>query len=167
MTDSGGVRYELEFEDTFDADVLDTRRWLPYDLPQWCPEFDGTVRVSSLQTGVFAGHEGGRIGQHRFSQDADVRQAQTDKRLYTPQYGRFELRAKATDDPRCMVALWMIGYEDEPHRSADNLYLRDLRPRRATRASFDRDGRAPLRRSGDRRRVRCRACRHRCGRVPC
>src|SRR6266545_1551440 len=147
MTDSGSVRYELEFEDTFDAGVLDTSRWFPYHLPHWsnreqaaaryelgggllrlrieqdqppwCPEFDGTVRVSSLQTGVFAGHEGGRIGQHRFSQDAVVRQAQTDERLYTPQYGRFELRAKATDDPRCMVALWMIGYEDEPHRSAE------------------------------------------------
>ena len=27
-------RYELEFEDTFDADVLDERRWIPYYLPQ-------------------------------------------------------------------------------------------------------------------------------------
>lgn len=29
------ARYELEFEDTFDGDVLDGRRWLPYYLPQW------------------------------------------------------------------------------------------------------------------------------------
>jgi hypothetical protein len=29
------TRYELEFEDTFDADVLDERRWAPHYLPQW------------------------------------------------------------------------------------------------------------------------------------
>ena len=29
------TRYELEFEDTFDADVLDGRRWVPHYLPQW------------------------------------------------------------------------------------------------------------------------------------
>jgi hypothetical protein len=163
LTDNSEVRYELEFEDTFDGDVLDTGRWFAYHLPQWskreraaaryelgggllrlrieqdqppwCPEFDGAVRVSSLQTGVFAGPEDGRIGQHRFSQDAVVRQAQTDQWLYTPQYGRFELRAQATDDPRCMVALWMIGYEDEPHRSAEicicEIFGRDVQPGRA------------------------------------
>jgi beta-glucanase (GH16 family) len=59
------------------------------------------------------------VGQHRFKAGLDVRQAQEPARLYTPQYGLFELRAKALDDPRCMVALWMIGYEDEPDRSAE------------------------------------------------
>ena len=34
-------------------------------------------------------------------------------------YGRVELRAKALDDPQTMVALWLIGYEDEPSRSAE------------------------------------------------
>jgi hypothetical protein len=152
--------YELEFEDTFDGGTLDETRWLPYYLPQWssraasaaryevgggvlrllieadqppwCPEFDGEVRVSSLQTGVFAGPVGSTVGQHRFNAGAVVRQAQRDTRLYTPQYGLFELRAKATDDPRCMVALWMIGYEDEPDRSAEicicEVFGRDVRP---------------------------------------
>jgi Glycosyl hydrolases family 16 len=141
------VGYELEFEDTFDGDALDTRRWLPHYLPQWssreasaarytigggvlrlrieadqqpwCPDLDGEVRVSSLQTGVFAGPVGSGIGQHRFNPAAVVRQAQRNARLYTPRYGYVELRAKATDDPACMVALWMIGYEDEPSRSAE------------------------------------------------
>lgn len=163
MTETSEARYMLEFEDTFDANVLDPARWLPYHLPQWssrelaaaryelgggllrlrierdqppwCPEFDGAVRVSSLQTGVFTGPEGGRVGQHRFNRDAVVRQAQTEQRLYTPQYGRFELRAQATDDPRSMVALWMIGYEDEPHRSAEicicEIFGRDVQPGRA------------------------------------
>jgi hypothetical protein len=139
--------YELAFEDTFDGDRLDEARWLPYYLPQWssreaaaaryrlgggvlrlvieadqqpwCPEFDGETRVSSLQTGVFAGPVGSTAGQSQFTPGLVVRQAQDDARLYTPQYGRFELRAKAIDDPRCMVALWMIGYEDQPERSAE------------------------------------------------
>jgi hypothetical protein len=139
--------YELAFEDNFDGDALDRSRWLPYYLPQWssreaaaaryrlgdgvlrllieadqqpwCPEFDGQTRVSSLQTGVFAGPVGSAVGQSRFRPDLVVRQAQPAARLYTPQYGLFELRAKAVDDPRCMVALWMIGYEDRPERSAE------------------------------------------------
>jgi hypothetical protein len=139
--------YELEFEDAFDGDALDEARWLPYYLPQWssreasaaryqlddgvlrlvieadqppwCPEFDGQTRVSSLQTGVFAGPVGSAVGQSRFAPGLVVREAQRDARLYTPQYGLFELRAKAVDDPRCMVALWMIGYEDQPERSAE------------------------------------------------
>jgi hypothetical protein len=144
---SGKAGYELVFEDTFDGDTLERTRWLPYYLPQWssreasaaryelgggvlrlvieadqqpwCPEFDGQTRVSSLQTGVFAGPVGSTAGQSRFKPGLVVRQAQDDARLYTPRYGLFELRAKAIDDPRCMVALWMIGYEDEPDRSAE------------------------------------------------
>jgi hypothetical protein len=85
------VRYELEFEDTFDDDALDLERWIPHYLPHWstrersaaryeiadgclrllieadqqpwCPELDGHVRVSSLQTGVFAGPVGSTVGQ--------------------------------------------------------------------------------------------------------
>jgi len=147
--DSGDLRtgYELEFGDTFEGDSLDDRRWLPYYLPQWssreqaaaryrvrdgclrllieagqppwCPELDGAVRVSSLQTGMFAGPLGSTIGQHRFNPRAVVREEQRNVRLYTPQYGVIELRAKALADPRNMVALWMIGYEDEPERSAE------------------------------------------------
>jgi hypothetical protein len=141
------ARYELDFEDTFDGVALDRRRWVPYYLPQWssrerstaryevgeghlrllieadqgpwCPEFDGAVRVSSLQTGIFAGPVGSKVGQHRFNPDAVVREAQENVRLYTPRYGRIEMRARVTDDPRCMSALWMIGYEDEPERSAE------------------------------------------------
>jgi hypothetical protein len=143
----GKAGYELAFEDTFDGEVLDEAHWLPYYLPQWssreaaaaryrlgdgtlrlvieadqppwCPEFDGQTRVSSLQTGVFAGPVGSTVGQSRFDPGLVVRQAQRSARLYTPQYGLFELRARAIDDPRCMVALWMIGYEDEPQRSAE------------------------------------------------
>jgi hypothetical protein len=142
------VRYELEFEETFDADTLDPGRWVPYHLPHWstrarsaaryeladgclrlldtsdqepwCPELDGAVRVSSLQTGVFAGPVGSTVGQHRFNPSAVVREAQTNTRLYTPQYGRVEVRARALDDPHAMVAFWLIGFEDAPKGSAEN-----------------------------------------------
>ena len=126
--------YELEFEDTFDGDSLDLTRWLPHYLPQWssreasaaryevgggalrlvieadqppwCPEFDGQTRVSSLQTGVFAGPVGSSVGQSRFRPELVVRQAQENARLYTPRYGLFELRVKVIDDP---AAWWRCG----------------------------------------------------------
>ena len=138
--------FELEFKDTFDGDDLDTTRWLPFYLPHWssrersaaryvvrdgllrlrieedqqpwCPELDGELRVSSLQTGELAGPVGSTVGQHRFSEAAVVREEQPNVRLYTPLFGRVELRAKANDDPRAMVALWMIRY-DEPDRSSE------------------------------------------------
>ena len=139
--------YALEFEDTFDDPALDPGRWLPHYLPQWssrraaaarydvgggrlrlrvdadqppwCPDLDGELRVSSLQTGVRSGPPGSREGQHRFHPDAVVTDAQEEQRLYTPRYGVVELRARASADPHAMVALWMIGFEDAPEESAE------------------------------------------------
>ena len=139
--------FELEFEDTFDGEELDRSRWLPYylphwssreraaaryevgggvlrlliedDQPPWCPELDGDIRVSSLQTALFSGPLGSSVGQHRFHAAAAVREEQQNVSLYLPHYGRIELRAKASADPRTMVALWMIGYGDAPEHSAE------------------------------------------------
>jgi Glycosyl hydrolases family 16 len=154
------ANYELELEDRFEGPVLDRRLWIPYYLPHWSsragsaaryavasgtlrlfiehdqelwsPEFAGHLRVSSLQTGVFAGPVGSAIGQHRFREGIIVREAQRNVALYTPQYGLFELRARALDDPVNMVALWMIGYEDEPTHSAEicicEIFGRDVGP---------------------------------------
>jgi hypothetical protein len=151
--------YELEVEDTFDGPRLNGRLWLPWYLPHWSsrraaaarytmgngglrlridadqpawnPELDGEIRVSSLQTGLFAGPVGSGVGQHRFRPDLVVREAQGNVRLYTRRYGLFELDACALDDPSSMVALWMIGYEDEPERSAEicvsEIFGRDVR----------------------------------------
>jgi len=157
------MAWELAFEDVFAGPELDRSRWLPWYLPHWssrgraaaryelgagglrlridadqepwCPELDGDVRVSSLQTGAFAGPLGSRVGQHRFHPDAVVREEQPAERLYTPRYGRIELRARASADPRAMVALWLIGVEDEPERSAElcvcEIFGRDVGPERA------------------------------------
>jgi hypothetical protein len=152
--------YELEFEDTFEGERLDATRWVAHYLPQWTtsaasaarhrvgggrlrllieedqppwsPELEGGLRVSSLQTGVFAGPVGSTVGQHGRDSGAVVRAAQRNVRLYTPHHGLIEMRAKATDDPRSMVALWMIGYEDRPERSAEicvcEIFGRDVGP---------------------------------------
>ena len=99
----------LDFEDRFERSSLDRSRWLPYYLPHWssrsasaaryeleggrlhllieqdqepwCPELDGPTRVSSLQTGLYAGPVGSSVGQHRFHPSAVVREAQRDVRL--------------------------------------------------------------------------------------
>jgi Glycosyl hydrolases family 16 len=139
--------YELEVEDTFAGTELDRSLWLPWylphwssraasaaryrlgdgalrlvveeDQPPWCPEFDGQVRVSNLQTGVFAGPLGSPVGQHRFRPGLVVREEQEERRLYTPRYGLVEVRARFSDDPAAMGALWLIGFEDAPERSAE------------------------------------------------
>ena len=152
-------RYALEVEDDFEGPALDERLWIPHylphwstraasaaryevgdgglrllieaDQPAWYPDLDRQTRVSSLQTGLFAGPVGSSIGQHRFRDGLFVREAQRNVALYTPRYGLFEARARALDDPANMVALWMIGYEDHPERSAEicifEIFGRDVR----------------------------------------
>lgn len=139
--------YRLEFHDEFDGSTLDVNKWLPLylphwssreqskpryelrdsnlvlqitkDQPPWCPEFDGEVRCSSIQTGAFAGAVGSDVGQLRFSKECRVREGQENVRLYTPQYGYFEMRAKGLRTSANHAALWMIGYEDSPEKSGE------------------------------------------------
>jgi hypothetical protein len=138
-------QYVLEFSDTFEGPDLDRTKWIPSYLPQWSntaragyhldsgmlalmieedqppwsPEHNGGLRVSNLQTGVFSGPPGSNIGQHKFTKGLRVSEAQNEQRLYTPHYGLIEARVAAIADPACMVALWMIGFEDAPDRSAE------------------------------------------------
>lgn len=143
----GKPAYQLEFHDEFDADTLDYDKWIPYYLPQWssreqsapryalgdgtlalrieadqkpwCPEFDGAVKVSSLQTGLYAGPVGSSTGQHRFNENLVVREAQPTQRIYTPLYGYFEARVRAVAVPGYLCALWMIGFEEVPEESGE------------------------------------------------
>ena len=145
MLDRSG--YVLEVEDTFDRPDLDGRLWIPHylphwsrpsasatrydvgggrlvlridqDQPAWSPEYTGELRVSSIQTGVFAGPLGSGVGQHRFRDGLAVRTGQVSRELYTPQYGLFEISARFSADATTMAAIWMIGYEDAPERSAE------------------------------------------------
>ena len=142
-------RFELEFEDDFDEPSLDESKWIPEylphwstpdrtsarytiaesrlrllieaDQPPWCPELDGELRVSSIQTAEFAGPLGSSIGGHPFHPQARVRTPQVDRRLYTPYLGLIELRCRAPVEPRLMAALWMIGVGDPPEQSGELL----------------------------------------------
>ena len=138
---------EIVVDDEFGNDDLDRSVWLPYYLPQWAgressqaryhlnanslnlfvahdqqpwlPDIEGDLRVSSLQTGCFAGPVGSTIGQHRTNAKLVVVEAQDTERLVTPQFAAIELRARWIPVAGQMVALWMIGFEDEPERSAE------------------------------------------------
>jgi glycosyl hydrolase family 16 len=152
--------YAIAFQDDFEAPTLDEAHWLPHYLPQWstpdrtaaryriddgvlqllieadqppwCPDLDGDLRVSSLQTGVFAGPIGSSLGQLQFHPDVVVRSAQHSRALVTVHRGLIEARMRALADPRAMVALWMIGLEDTPERSSEicvaEIFGRDVRP---------------------------------------
>ncbi len=139
--------YRLVFADDFDGTSLDTGRWFPHHLPHWssrersaaryrlqdgsirlfvgenqgpwCPEIDGEVRVSALQTGAFAGEPGSDRGQHRFNPQARVREPQPTLRLYTPLYGRILLRARARMVPSSLVSLYLVGFEERPEEAGE------------------------------------------------
>lgn len=141
------VGYQLTLDEQFDGSDIDRERWFPHylphwagrersraryrltgdalelfvarDQPPWLPEVTGCLRVSSLQTGSNAGPVGSTIGQHRTDDRLVVVEQQPEQRLVTPVFGAVELRASWDPGPDCMVALWMIGIEDEPNRSAE------------------------------------------------
>ena len=170
------TEYELEFEDRFEGPALDERRWLRAYLPQWssreraaaryrfgdgglellieedqqpwCPEWDGELRVSSLQTGVFGGPVGSHLGQ----------QSAVPRRRRRP---RGAARAAALHAP-------LRPHRDPPARARSpagdgravddrvrgragalgrDLHRRDLRPRRPRpRPRQGRDGHPQVRR---------------------
>jgi hypothetical protein len=147
MPDLDRSGYELVLDEQFSAQTLNDKVWLPYHLPHWSsrdrsaaryrltpsglellieedqeawyPDGDGWTRLSTLQTGEFAGALGGTVGQHRFKPTLTVREVQPSIAFFTPTYGLVECRARAIGDPANMVALWMIGYEEVPEHSAE------------------------------------------------
>lgn len=139
--------FRLEFHDEFLAGRFDATKWLPWYLPQWssrqrarartaggvehltlvidaaqpawCPEVDGDVRVSSLQTGVSSGPLGSTRGQHRFDAACVVREAQAPRFTCALRHGYLEARMQGPRTAGNHAALWMIGIEDEPAHSAE------------------------------------------------
>jgi hypothetical protein len=140
--------YKLIFNEEFSSPELNTNNWIPFYLPHWssrelskpnfeikngllslqisenqkpwCPEFNGEVKCSSLQTGLFAGKLGTSVGQHKFfNPNCVVREEQKIEQKFVPQYGYFEMRAKFAASKSEVVALWMIGFEDTPEKSSE------------------------------------------------
>mgnify|MGYP002778851145 FL=1 len=139
--------YRLEFHDEFEGVTLNETKWFPYylshwssrerskpryaltgdklqlrideDQQPWSEEYDGKLRVSSLQTACFSGPVGSSKGQLVFKPGLIVREAQPTLKLYTPHYGYFETRLKAVPIPGYMCAFWMIGLGELPEASGE------------------------------------------------
>lgn len=139
--------FELVFSDQFDRPVLDESRWVDHYLPQWTTpdrsaarydidshglrlridadqppwrDEDGTFRVSNIQTGAFGGPVGSGVGTHRHTPGMTVRTAVATRRLYTPSEGLVEATLQASGDPTCMLAIWLVGFEESsPHDSGE------------------------------------------------
>jgi hypothetical protein len=136
-----------DFIDDFDGSDLDTGVWVPHYLPMWssraesaatytavgselrltippeqglwCPHDHDPLRVSGIQSGVFSGEVGSTVGQQPFRDGAVVREYQPTHWGWTPEYGLLEVRARMDLSPRSMAAVWMVGLEQEPTRSAE------------------------------------------------
>lgn len=81
------------------------------DQPDWRPE-DAPLRVSNLQTGVYAGPVGSMRGTHRHRPDGLVVRTETPTRLlFAPTRGRVDVTVSASTDPGCMLAAWLVGTE--------------------------------------------------------
>jgi hypothetical protein len=144
--------FELVFGDDFTGDALDTARWIDHylphwttprrfaaryalnerglqllieaDQPAWSPE-DGELRVSNLQTGSFSGPLGSPLGQHRHRSDLEIRSPQP-RRLWTPSAGMIEVAARASGDPTCMLAFWLVGFEQASPQESGEVCIAEL-----------------------------------------
>jgi hypothetical protein len=138
----------MAFRDDFDAGDLDRSVWTPHYLPQWssraesaatyevagselrlsippeqglwCPDqHTEPLRVSAIQSGVYSGPVGSTVGQQPFEDGLVVREAQPAHWGWTPHHGVLEVRARMELSPRSMASVWLVGIEDEPHRSGE------------------------------------------------
>ena len=144
---AGKAGYELVFAEDFTGGTLDERRWVAHYLPQWttpdrsAARFDvqpgwlrlridadqpawlpdgERLRVSNIQTGSFSGPLGSHRGQHRHRLDLTVVSPQPTRRLFTPSEGLVEAGLRASADPTCMLAVWLVGFEeDSPDQSGE------------------------------------------------
>lgn len=133
--------------DDFNKDTLNKEYWLECYLPQWSckdktkpsyrinnsiltlyiandqepwsKEYNGNIRVSNLQTGVFSGPVGSSIGQHHFSKQLIVKEEQSPKFLVTPFYGQVEFKCRCNISKENVAALWMIGTEVNKNESSE------------------------------------------------
>lgn len=133
--------------DDFVGNKLDEKIWFPFYLPQWssrensvasyrmkdsvltlyiadeqkpwCPEWNGNIRVSNLQSGVFSGTLGSDAGQHHFTDGLVVREEQENQIKFAFQFGYLEMRARCRISEENVAALWLIGTEEEKEHSSE------------------------------------------------
>jgi hypothetical protein len=93
--------------------------------PAWRAE-DGRLRASNIQTGSFSGPLGSSVGQHRHRPDLPVRSPQTTRRLWTPSAGLVEATVRASGDPTCMLAIWLVGFEESSSHHSGEVCVAEL-----------------------------------------
>jgi len=105
---------------TYEVTGSELRLTIPAEQGLWCFEdHDPPLRVSGVQSGVFSGEVGSTTGQQPYRDGVVVREFQPTQWGWTPEYGLLEVRARMELSPRSMAAVWMVGLEDEPSRSAE------------------------------------------------
>jgi len=105
---------------TYEVTGSELRLTIPAEQGLWCPEdHDPPLRVSGVQSAVFSGEVGSTTGQQPYRDGVVVREFQPTQWGWTPEYGLLEVRARMELSPRSMAAVWMVGLEDEPSRSAE------------------------------------------------
>lgn len=138
--------------DDFAGPALDTSRWVAHYLPHWTtPERsaaryrledglrllveadqpawrtqDGAMRVSNVATGSFSGPFGSGTGQHRHRLDLCVVSPQPTRRLWTPSTGLVEATLRASPDPTCMLAIWLVGFEEHSPQDSGEICIAEL-----------------------------------------
>jgi hypothetical protein len=145
--------FDLQFDEDFAGRALADDRWIPDYLPHWttpersaaryelCPGLlrlridadqpawrveDGEMRVSNLQTGTFSGPIGSTVGQHRHRPDLTVRTPVPTRRCYTPSSGLAEAVMRAGADPTCMLAFWLVGFEEASPEASGEICVAEL-----------------------------------------
>jgi hypothetical protein len=146
-------KFSLVFADDFTGDGLDNGRWVPHYLPHWTTEErsaarfvladrglrllidadqpawrpeDGGMRVSNIQTGSFSGPRDSTVGQHRHRDDLLVRSPQPTRRLWTPSSGLAEATMCATRSSTCMLAVWLVGFEETSPEDSGEICIAEL-----------------------------------------
>lgn len=114
-TARASARYDIS------ADGLRLR--IDADQPAWRAD-EGELRVSNLQTGSLSGPVGSNAGQHRYKPGLQVVTATPPRRLYLAAASSertclVEAELRADTDPTIMLALWLIGYEEDPEQSGE------------------------------------------------
>jgi Glycosyl hydrolases family 16 len=106
---------------------------VPPDHPLWCsPDHQPPLRVSGLQSGNHSGPVGSTAGQQPYRDGLPVREEQEPFAGWILGPGELEVRLWMTVSPRSMAALWLVGVEDRPERSAEicvvEVFGRDVVP---------------------------------------
>lgn len=128
----------------FDSPTLDRDRWLPHYLPAWssraataasyavhdsclvldvpthhprwlADEHEPPLRVSGLQSANRSGAVGTTDGQQAVHPGQLVREQQPDFRGHLQSAGHLEVRCRMELSPRSMAALWLCGFQEQPH----------------------------------------------------